>query len=433
MTMQLVEQHIIDKADPRWQAIGAACFLSKNLYNAANYALRQEYIFNDRYISYAKLAKLMKTNPDYCALPRKVSQWVLKQVDHDWQAFFAAVAEWEVHPEKFAGRPRLPKYKHKTQGRNLLTYTTQAIGERILKKKGVIQPSGLDITIQTQQQTFDQVRIVPRKTHYVVEVVYTASVQSIKLDLDSVAAIDIGLNNLATVTSNQQGFVPLLVNGRPLKAINQCYNKERAWLQSQLKGEQTFSHRLDAITDKRNRRVTAYLHLASRRLIDNLVQQGIGTLVIGKNDGWKQGINLGKCTNQNFVQIPHARFIEMLTYKAELAGIKIILTEESYTSKCSFLDNEPIGKHLIYAGKRIHRGLFRSSDGRCINADVNGSYNILRKVIPNACQTGNGIGGAVVHPVLLRLYKTDPPVSLKDIGEGTIVAYVYDGHESIVG
>jgi putative transposase len=403
MTMHLVEQHIIDKQDPRWSAIDAACFLSKNLYNAANYIVRQEYIFNRCFISYHKLDKLMKYNPDYCALPRKVSQWVLKQVEHDWRTFFAAHAEWETHPEKFQGTPRLPKYKHKTDGRNLLTYTSQAIGKRAFKKKGVIQPSGLDITVQTQQKSFDQVRIVPRKTHYVVEIVYTAPDQPTNVNSQRVVAIDIGLDNLATVTSNQPDFVPLLVNGRPLKAINQFYNKERARLQSQLPRARKTSWHLDALTDKRNRRMNAYLHLASRRIIEKLIAHRIGILVIGKNDGWKQNINFGGRTNQNFVQIPHARFIEMLTYKAQLAGIQVILTEESYTSKCSFLDFEPIGKHEVYAGRRIHRGLFRASDGRLINADVNGSLNILRKVIPNAF--GNGIRGAVVHPVQLRCTK----------------------------
>src|SRR5215510_12808869 len=132
--MQLVEQHIIDKSDPRWSAIDKACFLSKNLYNAANYIVRQEYIFNHRYIPYAQLDKLMKRNPDYCALPRKVSQWVLKQVDHDWQAYFAALAAWQSHPGQFLGRPKLPKYKHKTVGRNLLTYTVQAVGKRVFRE-----------------------------------------------------------------------------------------------------------------------------------------------------------------------------------------------------------------------------------------------------------------------------------------------------------
>jgi len=132
-----------------------------------------------------------------------------------------------------------------------------------------------------------------------------------------------------------------------------------------------------------------------------LLDNKIGTLVIGKNDGWKQQINLGKRNNQNFVQIPHARFIEMLTYKAQLAGIKVILVEESYTSKCSFLDNEPIHKHEQYAGRRIKRGLFRASDGRLINADINGSANIMRKAIPNAF--ADGIGALAVPPLRLKL------------------------------
>jgi putative transposase len=396
--MQLVEQHIIGRNDPRWSAIDQVCFLSKNLYNAANYLVRQKYIFQQRYIPYEELAKTMQDQPDYCALPRKVSQQVLKQLDHDWRAFFAALLEWEEHPEKFLGRPRLPKYKHKNEGRNLLVYTAQAVSQRAFKKKGVIQPSQLDITIETQQTTFDQVRIVPRKTHYVVEVVYTVPVQPADVDPERVASIDIGLDNLATVTSNQPGFVPLLVNGRPLKSINQFYNKERARLQSHLPDGQTTSHRLDKLTDKRNRRVRAYLHRASRLIINMLVQHRIGTLVIGKNDGWKQNINLGRRTNQNFVPIPHARFIEMLSYKAALVGIQILLTEESYTSKCSFLDLEPIGKHVVYAGRRVKRWLFVASDGRTIHADVNGSLNIMRKVIPNTFEAG-GIAASVVTPV----------------------------------
>jgi putative transposase len=401
-TMQLVEQHIIDRDDPRWSALDAACFQSKNLYNAANYLLRQAYIFHQRFIPYVQLDKLMKRNPDYCALPRKVSQWVLKQVDHDWQAFFAALAEWELHPHKFLGRPRLPKYKHKTAGRNLLTYTVQAVGKRAFKCQGVIQPSGLDITIQTQQLSFDQVRIVPRTSHYVVEVVYSVELETeIKLDSTRVAGLDIGLNNLAAVTSNQPGFVPFLVNGRPLKSLNQWFNKERARLQSLLPKGQYTSQRIQALTDNRNRQMKQYLHTTSHRIIERLVAMGIGTLIIGKNDGWKQEISLGKRTNQNFVFIPHAQFIDLLTYKAHLAGMQVIVTEESYTSKCSFLDGESVCKHERYLGKRVKRGLFVASTGQTINADVNGSYNIIRKVIPEAW-AGKGIEGAVVHPVRLR-------------------------------
>jgi putative transposase len=401
--MQLVEKHVIDRRDPQWAAIDSASFLSKNLYNAANYLLRQEYIFNHRYIPYSDLAKLMRTNPDYCALPRKVSQWVLQQVDHDWQSFFAAFAEWQIHPDKFTGRPCLPKYKHKTNGRNLLTYTVQAVGKRAFKQKGVIKPSQLGISIWTKQKNFDQVRIIPHKTYYAVEVVYTAQVQIADVDCNRIASIDIGLDTLAAVTSNQPEFTPLLVNGRPLKAINQGYNKERARLLSLLLDKRHSSNRLEILTNKRNRRIDAYLHLASRRLINLLVQHQIGTLVIGKNNGWKTSINLGGRTNQNFVQIPHARFIKMLTYKAQLVGIQVIITDESYTSKCSFLDFERISKHKIYAGKRAKRWLFIASDGRQIHADVNASYNILRKVFPTAF-AARGIAASVARPIRITPY-----------------------------
>jgi putative transposase len=246
------------------------------------------------------------------------------------------------------------------------------------------------------------VRIVPKTNHYVVEVVYEApSDPNSPLDPNLVAGLDLGLNNLAALTSNKPGFQPLLVNGRPLKAINQWYNRRRSKLQAQLPAGRHTSRQLDIITDKRNRQITAYLHLTSRRIIDRMVGECIGTLVIGKNDGWKQHANLGARTNQNFVFIPHARLIEMLRYKGEQVGICVITHEESYTSKCSFLDLEPHGKHERYTGKRIHRGLFRSASGVLINADVNAAYNHIRKVRPNAF--ADGIAGVVVHPVRLPL------------------------------
>jgi len=213
--------------------------------------------------------------------------------------------------------------------------------------------------------------------------------------------VDLGVNNLATIAANQPGFTPLLVNGRPLKALNQWYNKRRAQLQARLPSGQHTSRRLDVLTDKRKRQIESYLHVASRRIIDHLVQQRVGTLVIGKNDGWKQGITLGKRTNQIFVLLPHARFIAMLEYKANLVGINVYCSEESYTSKCSFLDGEPLQKHPAYTGKRVKRGIFRTAAGRNVNADVNGAYNIITKVVPDAF--GNGRADVVVHPVRLAL------------------------------
>ena len=406
-TMQLVEQHVIDRSDRRWAALDVACFLSKNLYNAALYRLRQHFFATGKCLSYSVLAHDMLADPDYCALPRKVSQWVLRQACGDWGTFWKAHAVYRKHLERFTGRPRLPRYKHKTAGRNLLVYTAQAISQQGQTEQVLLSPSQLGITVKSTQRHYNQIRIVPCMTHYVVEVVYTGAVKPAVPEPEFCAAIDLGVNNLAAVTSDRPGFVPLTVNGRPLKSFNQRYNKERARLQTALPGGQYTSRRLEALTDKRNRRVKDYLHRASYHIVKQLVEAGIGRLIIGKNDGWKQSINLGKRANQNFVQIPHAQFIAMLTYKAQRHGIGVVVHEESYTSKCSFLDLEPVGEHSVYAGRRVKRGLFVASTGRRINSDVNAAYNLLRKVVPNAF--GNGIGGAVVHPVWLRLYKTDPP------------------------
>jgi len=198
----------------------------------------------------------------------------------------------------------------------------------------------------------------------------------------------------------QAHFVPRVVNGRPIKSINHYYNKRRADFHSRLPKEQYTSHHLERFTSKRTRKIDHYLHTASKRIIDLLLQEEIGTLVIGKNVNWKQEVNMGKRTNQNFVTIPHARFISMLTYKAALVGIAIVVTEESYTSKCSFLDNEPLKKHEVYAGKRVKRGLFRSADGRFINADVNGAYNMIKKVAPKSFK---GVEDVVVYPRRLHV------------------------------
>ena len=366
--MPLVEQTIIRKGDPRYDIIDHAAFASKNLYNAALYEMRQEFIFGHCWLCYETVYHRMKTHEAYRALPTKVAQQVMRLLDKNWKSYFEACKAYEEHPEQFQGHPKLPKYKDKQKGRNILIYTMQAISKTGLKR-GVIAPSGLSVEIPTRQKHVDQVRIV---------------------------------------------------NGRPLKSINQAYNKERARLSHdlmQMSAKWRTSHRLERLTAKRNRRVNHELHAASRHIVDLLVSEGIGTLIIGKNINWKQDANMGRRNNQNFVSIPHARFISMLTYKCELVGIAVIVTEESYTSKASFLDDDAIPIYgqcgsagdaeraetpPVFSGKRVKRGLYRSASGKCFNADVNGSYNILRKVVPNAFGQGDS-GCLVVHPIRLAV------------------------------
>jgi putative transposase len=302
-------------------------------------------------------------------------------------------------PSRFLGRPKLPQYKAK-DGRNLLTYTIQAIS-RVALRHGIVTPSGLDVDIPTKQTRIAQVRVVPRGTHYAVEVVYEQDVKPADVHPAWSAGIDLGVGNLVAIATSKPGVAPCLVNGRPLKALNQAYNKARSGLQAKLPAGRHTSRQLDALADARNRRVRDYLHNASRAIITWLVQERIGTLVIGHNPDWKQGVKLGRRTNQIFVSIPFARLIQMLRYKAELVGITVITHDEAYTSKCSFFDGEPVGKRSTYAGKRVHRGLFRTASGRRVNADINAAYNQIANVAPDAF--GPGCRGCVVQPGRIAL------------------------------
>jgi putative transposase len=415
--MQLVEQHCINKSDPRYALIDEAAFKSKNLYNAALYEMRQAFIHQGVYLSYEEMDKRMQSHEAYKALPAKVSQQVLRQLTEAWKAFREAKAAYEEDPSRFTARPKLPKYKHKTEGRNLLIYTMQAVSrDKKYLAQGIIKPSQLAITVQTKQDptTLDQVRIVPRNGYYVLEVVYEKKPIQMQVDPSFCVAIDLGVTNLAAIASNREGFVPRLVNGRPIKAWNQWYNKRMKELKKALPkaDRERFTAQMEQITNKRNRRIDHYLHAASKRIIDFLVEQGVGTVIIGKNPLWKQGCSMGRRSNQNFVQIPHARFIEMLTYKAALVGIQVEVREESYTSKASFLDLDPIPDYkpndeeeYIFSGKRIGRRtrLYRTKDGRIICADVNGAYNILRKSRPDAFSKAKGVAGYVVHPLRLAV------------------------------
>jgi|AGSF01.1.fsa_nt_gi transposase, IS605 OrfB family, central region len=447
--MQLAERHIIKSTENRFVEIDGLAFKSKNLYNAANYVIRQNFLYGWAYLNYNKMAQLMKSHQAYKDLPAKVSQQILMILDKNWQAFFEAVKAYNIEPTKFTGSPKLPKYKDKVKGRNILVYTIQAISSKQLKK-GIIKLSGTNILIKTKikPEQICQVRLVPKCDSYVIEVIYNACAEPCdavypersrraqgKLrrskpestidenQKELVASIDLGLNNLVALTSNQPGFVPLLINGRPLKSINQFYNKRKAHLQSRLKEIRKTSCRIQRLTRCRNQKIDNYLHSSSRSIINLLRSGKIGTLVIGKNVQGQNEMNLGKQTNQNFVTVPHARLIEMLEYKAVLVGIKVIVQEESYTSQSSFLNLDPIPVYgsigdmdVTFSGKRIKRGLYKTSSGRLINADVNGSYNILRKAIPNAFS--DGIQSCVVQPRRVN------PLEVKAKGEGFNASHV---------
>ncbi|NEP84584.1 MAG: IS200/IS605 family element transposase accessory protein TnpB [Okeania sp. SIO3B3] len=232
-----------------------------------------------------------------------------------------------------------------------------------------------EIKIPVVVETVIEVRIVPATSCYIIEVVYEKTNQP-QIHSTYIAGIDLGIDSKVALSTNKPGVKPLLINGKPLKSVNQLYNKRKAKYQSHLKGNRKTSHKIEALSYHRNRFVENYLHNTSKLVVNYLVTNNIGTVVIGKNDNWKQGANIGKKNNQNFTQIPHDKLVNQITYKCQLAGIKVIETEESYTSKTSAVDLEQPIKHETYRGKRVKRGLFRSGTGIVINADINGSLQI---------------------------------------------------------
>jgi IS605 OrfB family transposase len=376
--------------------------LSKNLFNLANYHDRQYFFENSQKLSFNQLYHLVSKTSDYLALPTKVSKQIIRRLEQAWISYFAAFKAWQKQPEKFLGEPKIPKYKDKTKGRNILIYSQESIYKKPLKE-GICHLSMSDLKIPTSKREIIEVRIVPKSSCYVIEIVYER--RSETTDKQQIAGVDLGVNNLMAVTTNQAGVAPLLVNGRYLKAINTFYNKQRSRLQSQLKTQnnQPSSKRLIFLTHKRNCRGEnyLYLHTASKKVIDWCIRPQTGTLIIGHNERMKQSLNLGKRKNQQLVNIPHYRLIEMLTYKAQLKGIKVIITEESYTSQSSALDRDELPKYgeekPLFKGKRLARGLYKMGTNQLLNADVNGAFNIIRKVIPDVID--QGIKGLPFNPL----------------------------------
>ena len=394
--------------------------MANNVYNQALYRFRQS-LFKGDWISYNALDKSFKQSykQKNCMLYRSMGnihlvQQILKLVAQNMNSWNKARKAYLKAPHKFTGRPKLPKYKKKG-GKSIAIVDNQTAK---LRSNGVVKIPVMDnlkITLQHKETTkIQQVRIVPKNNTFVVEIVYkTNKIINYKPDNGRYLTIDPGLDNAFNLASNVKGFKPVIINGRPLKSINQYYNKQRAKLTRlyDLTKQNRDTKRLNKLNFYRNQKVLGFAHEASKRIIDIALSHELNTIIIGKNKGQKRSSNMGKRINQNFIGIPHQKMIEMIEYKANLAGIVVIQANEAYTSQTSFLDNEePINqngdktrkrKGLSPIKRRIKRGLFKSNNGTLINADINGALQILRKVVPNAY--ANGIDGIGLVPVKLNL------------------------------
>ena len=404
--IQQVEKHVIKKSHPYYNMFCEYTHLAKNLYNHANYLVRNEFADTGKWLRYQELDKILKKDfdfPDYRNMPASQSaQQVLRLLETNWKSFFNSIKDWSKNKDKYLGKPKLPKYKPK-DGKMVLPLTNQQV--RVKGDLLHFPNSFCGFTVKPRCITLDnfekinQVRIVPKGQSFCLEVVYSISVESeLRSDNGRYMSIDLGLDNLATVVTNI-GLNPIIFNGKGLKSTNQYYNKKKAHYQSVAKqmNNQHYTNRLYRLTQRRNLKVEDYLHKVSRYIVDFALENQINTIIIGNNKNWKQSSSLGKVTNQAFVSIPHQKLIDKICYKAELCGIQVILIEESYTSGTSFLDGELPQKEFYNKKRRVHRGLFVSNKGIKINADVNAAFQIMKKVFPNVFT--DGIEGVVLHPV----------------------------------
>ncbi|MEK8018903.1 MAG: transposase [Candidatus Parabeggiatoa sp.] len=364
---------------------------AKNLYNQSLWILREAFDATGKYFSYPQMDRAMKQvanregEINYKLLKAKVAQQTLRRVDQNFKSFFQASKDFKKNQSKYKGQPRPPRFKQKRYDNLIFDY-------QAFKVKGtlVLLEKGLEIKLPPSLvgKTIKQIEIIPKHHLFQAVFVYEEEVQNFKLiePNDQIMSIDLGLNNLATCVTN--GMIkPFIIDGRRIKSLNAYYNKRKAKIQSELEKSRgiKWSHKLQSLTDKRNARVNDYLHKATAYVIKTCLTHNISKVVIGDVAKSLDHINLGKKTNQNFVNLSLGQFVDKLSYKLGQHGIKLIVANESYTSKASFLDGDKMPKKYdkeakpIYSGKRIKRGLYRSKDGTLINADVNGAYNILRK------------------------------------------------------
>ena len=382
--MQLTEIHQIRPNHKLYSICDELCFKSKNLYNAALFEFRQSFFDKELdTLTWQNINRIFNQSSqfDYRELPSKVSNTVLKKLGNNISSFWSLVKKSD-----YKQKVNLPKYLHKTEGRFIVEFNKQTFSnKRDDNNNLIICKSSLDLRIPTKVEKPQQVRIIPKVGCYVIEVVYEVEENRLKQN-QRVAAIDLGLNNLATVVTND-GDNPILISGRKIKSINQYYNKMTSKKKSLLPYNVFTSKSLDRLWLKRNNKISYEIHKVTKFLANYFDERDVSKVIIGNNSGWKNGINLGRRNNQNFVSIPYSKFINQLTYKCQLLGITVVTREESYTSKASFLDYDEIPNYKDevipkFSGKRIKRGLYRSTF-RKINADVNGAYNTMVKENPN--------------------------------------------------
>lgn len=389
--MMLTEIQQVNKENPLYDVFDDLCFKAKNLYNAALYTFRQSFFdVGAKTLGWMEISTMFSKSKqaDYASLQSKVANNVIKMLGTNISSF------WKLLKLKRKGeynrKVKLPKYLHKTEGRFVLDFRSGTISRKRGEKGEIILcPKSYNIKIPTKiKEKIKCVRVVPCRNYYKVEVIYEIK-DTVPKSEGCIAGIDPGSKNLLTIAFSDKEKRPAIISGKKIKSINCYFNKIIGETQSKLRPETYKSSWLDRLWTKRENKLSYEMHVISKFVADFLDESGCSKVVIGDNKNQKQEINLGRQNNRKFVQIPHQKLFQMLEYKCKQKGIEIIFREESYTSKASFIDNDFIpkfnpenqGKHK-FSGKRFKRGIYKTSAGKRINADVNGAYNIMAKQFP---------------------------------------------------
>ena len=411
-----VKQKVKHLSKEEYSILRELCHTAKNLANEAIYNVRQYYFTEGEYLKYEKNYALLKDSPNYKMLNSNMAQQILKEVDGSFKSFFGLLKL--AKKGKYAFKDcKLPHYLPKDGFVTLVIGFVRLNEDRLILPysqmyKKTHKPVEIKIPPILADKRIKEIRIIPKLGARFFEIQYTYEAECIQRNLNknNALALDLGVNNLVTAVSSEgRSFI---IDGRKLKSVNQWFNKENARLQG-IKDRQgdkrRTTNRQKILAGKRNRQVNDYMSKAAKKIINYCIAHDIGTLVVGYNETFQRNTDIGRQNNQNFVNIPYGKLRSKLECLCELNGIAFVKQEESYTSKASFWDKDVIPVYNAdnpqkyhFSGKRVQRGLYKTSDGMLLNADVNGALNILRKssVVDLTVLYGSG---EVDTPVRIRV------------------------------
>lgn len=395
---------------------------SKDLYNKALYTIRQHFFSTKKYLPYKEVYHLLKGSEEYKRLPSNASQQTLKQVDNAFKSFFELL---KTKKQGKIEKVNIPKYLDK-KGHYKVIYTKIHLKimdnnyirlalPKYIKEKYKVNYLYFKIPNHIRGKEIKEVHILPYKPYYKISFVYSDGDRNYNhYATDDIMAIDLGIDNLATIVTRYDK--PIILDGKSLKSENRYFNKMVSILSSSIKKgtksnewKNKEPRKIKVWYFRRDNYIKDYLHKTATKIINIAIEKGIKTIAVGYNKKWKEKCNLGRKNNEKFLSIPHSKLLQYIKYKASQHKIEVIEVEESYTSKCDALALEPIQKHEKYLGKRVKRGLFQSSIGKLINADVNGALNILRKSV--ACDSliqEIASRGLVFQPVRVHIHPYKP-------------------------